>query len=425
MRALLRKFMSDKRGNFAITAAIAILPLFAAAGLGLDLANGYSARTKLNNAADSAVLAALQSALKDLKTKGMSKTYPAQELLGNAMMVANIEQEYGISLKSFKVEVTNTGGALEARAIYRAELDTTIMRVFNRNEVSLSNEVLASSRLDQKMSIYMLLDNTPSMGVAATNADISKMVAATPDKCAFACHADNNGDNYYNLAKAIGVNMRIDIVRDATQKLMDEIKAKQFFPGQFKVGVYSFGKKAEKLELTEVAAPSSDFETQKSLTSQLDLMSIPYQGYDNDQQTDFDKTLKSLRQTIKQDEAKGDDAEKIVFVVTDGVGDANKPYDCTKNKVNGTRCIEPLDIKACDQVKKQGYKLAVLYTTYLPLTTNSFYNTWVKPFQPNIAGTLASCATPGLFAEVGFGDSLPDAMSDLLNSATTMPRLVY
>ncbi len=425
MRALLKKFKRDNRGNFAITAAIAILPLFAAAGLGLDLTNAYSARTKLDDAADSAVLAALQSAKTELKITGETKTYPASELFGNAMMVANIEQEYGIKLNSFSVKVTNTGGALEAHAVYDADVETTIMHVFNRNQVKIANEVLASSRIDQKMSIYMLLDNTPSMGVAATQADITKMIGATDDNCAFACHSDNDGDNYYNLAKAIGVNMRIDIVRNATEKLMDEIKHKQFYPGQFKVGVYSFGQKAEKLELTEVAAPSSDFDTQKTLTAGLDLMTIPYQGYDDDQQTDFDNTLKALRNKIKTDEAKGDDSEKIVFVVTDGVGDANKPYTCTKNKVNGTRCIEPLDIKACELIKKKGYKLAVLYTTYLPLPTNSFYRNWVAPFQADIPATLAKCATPGLFSEVGFGDSIPDAMKELLNSATTMPRLVY
>lgn len=430
MRAVLKKFRNDKRGNFAITAALAILPLFAAAGLGIDITHAYSARTKLDNAADSAVLAALQSAMSDLRTSGATKSYEAQELLGSSMMIANIEEEYGISLKSFSVKVTNTGGSLEARAVYKADLDTTIMRVFNRNEVELSNEVLASAQIDQKMSVYLLLDNTPSMGVAATNVDISKMLNATVNKggnsnCAFACHADNDGDNFYNLAKAIGVNMRIDIVRDATQKLMDEIKSKQLYPGQYKVGVYSFGEKAENMKLTEVASPSSDFATQKTLTSQLDLMTIPYQGYDDDQQTDFDNTLKALRNEIKKDEASGDDSEKIVFLVTDGVGDSNKPYNCTKNKVNGTRCIEPLDIKACEKVKKQGYKLAVLYTTYLPLPTNQFYRNWVAPFQTNIPATLAKCATPGLFAEVGFGDSIPDAMKDLLNSATTMPRLVF
>ena len=428
MCALLRKFRADRKGNFAITTAIAILPLFAAAGLGLDLSNAYSARTKLDNAADSAVLAALQSASSDLKTKGQSKSYAAQELLAKDMMFANLEQGYGISLEDFAVEVTNTGTALQAKAIYNAKLETMIMQVFNRDEVRISNEVLASTQLDEKMSIYMLLDNTPSMGVAATNLDITKMVGATSDKCAFACHTtqENQGNTYYDLAKTIGVNMRIDIVREATRNVMDEFKDKSTFPDQYKIAVYSFGKKAENMELTEVAAPSSDFETQKQLTAALDLKTIPKQNYHNDQQTDIDRTQASHRKVNKNDEAKGDDSQKIVFVVTDGVGDANKPYNCTRNNVNSSsRCIEPLDIKACEQIKKQGYKLAVLYTTYLPLPTNEFYRKWVAPFQADIPATLTSCATPGLFAEVGFGGSIPDAMTELLNSATTMPRLVY
>jgi hypothetical protein len=32
-------------------------------------------------------------------------------------------------------------------------------------------------------------------------------------------------------------------------------------------------------------------------------------------------------------------------------------------------------------LKNKGYKIAMLYTTYLPLPTNGWYNSWIKPFQ--------------------------------------------
>jgi hypothetical protein len=38
------------------------------------------------------------------------------------------------------------------------------------------------------IDFYLLLDNSPSMGVGATPADVAKMVNNTPDACAFACH---------------------------------------------------------------------------------------------------------------------------------------------------------------------------------------------------------------------------------------------
>jgi hypothetical protein len=51
------------------------------------------------------------------------------------------------------------------------------------------------------------------------------------------------------------------------------------------------------------------------------------------------------------------------------VGDAEKPTSCTK-KLNGGRRQEPIDITQCTALKAKGYRIAVLYTTYLPLPTN-------------------------------------------------------
>jgi len=38
------------------------------------------------------------------------------------------------------------------------------------------------------------------------------MVSHTPDSCAFACHDLNNSNNYYLLAKSLGVTTRIDVL---------------------------------------------------------------------------------------------------------------------------------------------------------------------------------------------------------------------
>ena len=63
------------------------------------------------------------------------------------------------------------------------------------------------------------------MGVGATTSDITTMVNNTADKCAFACHDKSDPNNYYNLAKTLGVTTRIDVLRTATQQLMDTAKS--------------------------------------------------------------------------------------------------------------------------------------------------------------------------------------------------------
>jgi len=75
----------------------------------------------------------------------------------------------------------------------------------------------ASNRHAAYVYFYLLLDNSPSMGVGATTTDITKMVNNTPDQCAFACHDLSTITNdYYSKAKTLGVQMRIDVVRSAT-----------------------------------------------------------------------------------------------------------------------------------------------------------------------------------------------------------------
>ncbi|WP_204325651.1 hypothetical protein, partial [Stenotrophomonas maltophilia] len=65
----------------------------------------------------------------------------------------------------------------------------------------------------------------------------------------------------------------------------------------------------------------------------------------------------------------------------------------------------------CTAIKNRGIRIAVLYTTYLPLTTNSWYNTWIKPFQSEIPARMQDCASPGLYFEVSPTQGIADAMA--------------
>ena len=63
----------------------------------------------------------------------------------------------------------------------------------------------------------------------------------------------------------------------------------------------------------------------------------------------------------------------------------------------------------------------MIYTTYLPLPTNSWYNTYIStyisPFQAEIGPTLQSCASPGLFFEVSTDQDISAAMTKLFDYA--------
>jgi hypothetical protein len=74
-------------------------------------------------------------------------------------------------------------------------------------------------------------------------------------------------------------------------------------------------------------------------------------------------------------------------------------------------------------LKDRGVLIAVLYTTYLPLPTNSWYNTCIKPFSSQISPAMQSCASPGLFFEVSPTQGISDAMTALFQNAVMTARL--
>ena len=77
----------------------------------------------------------------------------------------------------------------------------------------------------------------------------------------------------------------------------------------------------------------------------------------------------------------------------------------------------------CTTVKNRGIQIAVLYTAYLPLPTNSWYNEWIAPFQNQISPNMESCASPGMFFSVTTDGDITAAMQTLFAQAIATARL--
>jgi hypothetical protein len=324
-----------------------------------------------------------------------------------------------------KVEISEENEHRTASVSYSAEIPTTLIRLAGIGNVPIAGEAAAASPLPIHIDFHLLLDNTPSMGVGATTADIDTMVANTPDKCAFACHdLSAGGKDYYALAKKLGVTMRIDVVRAATQKLMDTAAAMAVVPGQYRAAVHTFGASCTSLGLTEISSLGAALSSDKAKAAAIDLMTIPYQNYNSDQCTDFDGVLAAMDKTVAAAGSGFSAAspQKVVFFVSDGVADAHYPSTCTQPTTGG-RCQEALKTAACKALKDRGVRVAVLYTTYLPLPTNAWYNKWIAPFAGDIAKQMESCASPGLYFEVSPSEGIPEAMTALFKKAVMQAQI--
>jgi hypothetical protein len=217
--------------------------------------------------------------------------------------------------------------------------------------------------------------------------------------------------------------MRIDVVRSASQQLMDTAKSTATLTGQYRMAAYTMGASCNGKTLTTIQSITSDLTAAKSAASAIDLMTIPYANFDSDQCTDFNTTLTSMNAAIDNpgDGSSASLPQKVLYFVSDGVADYSNSK-CTETK-SGSRCQEPINTTYCKTIKDRGIKIAVLYTTYLPLPTNSWYNTWIKPFSAKIPTNMQTCASPGLYFEVSPSQGIAEAMNALFQRIVTKAYL--
>ena len=414
----LRSFGSETKGAVALIFGLSLLPLALGAGVALDYARASNARTQLLVAADAAALAAVTPSAMSLPPG------QARALALDAFNARAAALRIPASVTP-RVTVNEGGDQRTATVSFQADVETSLLRVAGRSTIRVAEDATASSNVPLYVDFHLLLDNTPSMGVAATPADITKMVNSTPDQCAFACHdLSREGKDYYALAKSLDVKMRIDVVRMATQQLMDTAARTAAVPGQFRAAVHTFGTSCTSLGVTTVSALTSNLAQVKTDAQAVDLMTIPYQNYNNDQCTDFDGTFSALDKIIANagDGTGANKPQKVLFFVSDGVADAAYPSTCSKPTTGG-RCQEPIKVADCKALKDRGVTIAVLYTTYLPLPTNSRYNSWIAPFASSIGPQMEACASPGYYFEVSPSQGISEAMQALFKKVVMSAKL--
>jgi Flp pilus assembly protein TadG len=414
----LRRFRRDEGGTMAMMMGLAAIPLIFSVGAGVDYGSANTAKSKLDSVADTAALSAVDHL-------AISGTAAAAQITAQNAFNAGAANLPNVTVTNVSATVTDSTSGRTAVVNYTATKSNMFMGAFGIPSTTISGQATAAAGLSTYIDFYLLLDNTPSMGVGATTADINTMVNNTPDQCAFACHDTSNASNYYNLAKSLGVTMRIDVLKTATQSLMNTATTIETLPNQYRMAVYTFGTSATNTALTNVVALTSNLSGAESSVSNIDLMTVNGQNQNNDQDTNYDGIIPAINTAIPSP-GPGTQAspQKVLFFVSDGVADENNPNSCSEQTVGGVRCQEPINDALCTAIKNRGVQIAVLYTTYLPLPTNAWYNQYIGPFSNSISPQMQSCASPGLFFAVSPTQGIAEAMTALFQNAVMTARLV-
>ncbi|MFZ5739987.1 MAG: TadE/TadG family type IV pilus assembly protein [Pseudomonadota bacterium] len=433
------RFSRNCRGNVAIMFAIVLAPLIAAVGSAVDYSRANALRSKLQAAADAASVGAV------------SRTSPAYiaagSMSGDGVITSGTEDALrifngnlanltGYTLGSVVATVSKSGEAVTSKVTFSAQVSTMFMKAAGISNMTVGGVSTATASMPKYIDFYLLLDNSPSMGVGATPTDVAAMVAATANKssddhCAFACHDLNNSNNYYKLAKTLGITTRIDVLRSATEQLMDTAAATATYSNQFRMAIYDFGASAQTAGLRNLFSLSASLSSAKTAAGAIDLMTVKGQNDNNDQDTQYTTILPAIDKLITNPGTGAAGSPlKYLFFVSDGVADEYNP-SCLKPKT-GNRCQSPINPKLCKTLKDRGVKVAVLYTTYLNLPSNDWYKKWIAPFNagpygpsPNseIAQNMETCASPGFYFEVSPTQGIADAMNALFKKAVADARI--
>lgn len=431
----LYSYFRDRRGNVAVIFALSCVPLISFVGAAIDLSRAAMIRTKLRGALDSAAIGAIVQKSTAFAAAGSMTAdgdVPDGATTAINYFYGNSSKMSGFTVTNVSAKVSRSNGIVTSHMQFSADVPTTFSAIMGFPKLTVTGVATATATMPQFIDFYLLLDNSPSMGVGATPTDVAVMVKNTPDKCAFACHDTANKSNYYQLAKKLGVTTRIDVLRSATQSLMDTAASTQTYPNQFRMAIYDFGGSASTASLRSLFSLSSSLSSAKTAAGQIDLMAVNGQNDNNDQDTQFSSVIPAINKAIASPgNGTASSPAKYLFFVSDGVADEKNASGCLKKTTAG-RCQSPLDPSLCTAIKNRGVKIAVLYTTYLDLPTNDWYNTWIAPFNKGpfgpskyseIAANMQSCSSPGLYFEVSPTQGISEAMTALFQRAVADARI--
>jgi hypothetical protein len=431
-------------GNVAIAFALVATLLVIAAGGAVDFSNYLQLKSQVQDAADAASVGSVSTSSAGYQA-GVAMT--GDGLISSSddpsITLFNSNKPTAPDLTNLKVSsvMKRTGMVISDAVTVSGVFNTTFLHMIGINTMNISVVSNASASTPPYVNFYMLLDNSPSMGLGATTADITALYNATG--CGFSCHTTADpSENYYAVAKTLNVNMRIDVVRQATNNLMTTANATanaNKTPSEFLVDIFDFGADAYTASalnnvtgglLSPQLTASGSSNALTTAINSIDLETVPTNNYayktpveqgevsNNDEDTNFSYMLTQLSTIIGTggDGSKPATPQKVLFFVTDGMVDMNS---------NGSRLMGGLNTAQCTTLKNQGVTIAILYTTYLPSSISS--DPWSQanavPLLPQIAPALQACASPGLYYAVSPSDGINEAMATLFSKVLAVVRV--
>jgi Flp pilus assembly protein TadG len=504
LRAWLYHFVIDRKANVAVIFALTMVPTIFLLGMALDYTHAQHMKVDLDAATDAAAVSAVTSTMMQQSPQVAQTT--AKKVFGmTADALVNNNNLAGPPTLTVAVNCSNPN-ATTGYCTYPACPGTNAVYadpVNSNNQVVRNVQVCYTGAANNafpgvlhqqaswpvggqsatrnqgapNINFYLLLDDSPSMAIGAASSDINTLIANTQNQvdattgtkgCGFACHqtnpaADNlqnpGGVDNYQLARNLGVTLRIDRVTTAVQSLMDTAyQISSVNRNTYGVAIYTYdyqlnsnppifapsGKPGVvQTPTTSASTTSYTTATIKAAANSVSVLEVYKNNWltssnnNSDADTSIAGALYRLNNIMPNPgngtNVANDTPQEVIFLVTDGVDDVNITTDVYTNSCNktksGNRCQQPLDPTICTTIKNRKIRIAVLYTQYDDSAlngTNGWYDSWIHPFNgtsSEIETNLNSCASPGLYKMVTKSDDITTALQQLFLKVASDPRL--
>jgi Flp pilus assembly protein TadG len=484
------RLLRNRRGNVAMMYALVAPILVFGGGAAIDYGRAAQIHTKLNAAADAAALAALTPAMLQ---QSSSVAQAAAVSLFNGLT----EGIPGLTAHATEVSVTVTVGSTalirNVAVSYSSSVNTIFAQVLGKSALPVSGFSEASAQAPPNIDFYVLLDNSPSMALPATQAGITQMENLTTKQisggCAFACHqagtnanSDTAGNpctdgttptlnapppsttagslycatkhgtqiDNYALARKNSITLRLDELNSGITTLLQTASATAqstvfATPPQYRFSIYSMDS-LWSIGLNQLMALTPNYTSGwTSSSANFGVMEM-YSNNNNcasaactsststpggDVGTNYDDSLGKLSQSSyvpnpgNGTNQHGDTPQEVLFIVSDGVEDEQSGSRIQQaiNDLGSAPGGNSSSKNWCTTIKNRGVKIAILYTDYLAVPANSWYESYIAPIQSDIGPAMQACASPGLFYDAAIGSDLGQALSALFAAVTQSGHL--
>ena len=184
--SILKSFASARRGNVAITFALATLPIIGGVGAAIDFSHANSVKTAMQSALDSTALMLARDAATLTNTQLQTKALSYFSALFTRPEAKNI---------SISATYTASGGS-QVVVNGSATVDTSVMAIAGYRQMPINGQS-TSKWGSSRLRVALVLDNTGSM---ADNGKIDALKTATKNLLTqLSSAASVNGDVYVSI----------------------------------------------------------------------------------------------------------------------------------------------------------------------------------------------------------------------------------